>query len=89
MLSEIFKLFWKTVDRKDARRINSQTPPTEIEPVSYTHLEQLGEVLKTLTAREEKVLRLVMMRFEQTLKNEITSIHIEKLPRDVYKRQII
>ena len=31
MLSEIFKLFWKTVERKDARRINSQTPPTEIE----------------------------------------------------------
>ena len=31
MLSESFKLFWKTVERKDARRINSQTPPTEIE----------------------------------------------------------
>ena len=31
MLPEIFKLFWKTVERKDARRINSQTPPTEIE----------------------------------------------------------
>lgn len=31
MLSEIFKLFWKNVERKDARRINSQTPPTEIE----------------------------------------------------------
>lgn len=31
MLSEIFKLFWKTVERKDARRINSQTTPTEIE----------------------------------------------------------
>ena len=31
MLSEIFKIFWKTVERKDARRINSQTPPTEIE----------------------------------------------------------
>lgn len=31
MLSEIFKLFWKTVERKDARRISSQTPPTEIE----------------------------------------------------------